>query len=282
MIAFHGDAELKQKHVDRLKEQRRLKRYDHSIGPTEIGVPEELHYLRTAIFEGLPREEANAWAVEFLEAIKPGSDLTGVRQKFESELMRFCLQFAPEEEFVKQKKITEKVLYLFVHGIRSRTPTAEGAPVVHGLYIVSLGASVAATCGALWAVITAWDSSLAFVFTTLASLAAAGALLVSVWVSRTSWASLASGLFGLAPFPLVAAGRLSFAVLALAVSIVASGVAFLVSKAAAWRFMRDTLLKLLTAAPSPGVLLSDDDEGMEDFDAEDREAELKFREGLES
>ena len=56
--------------------------YDHTRGPKEIGVPENLLELEDGIFEGLPKKEALEWPVRFLSAIKVGSDLSLVFAKF--------------------------------------------------------------------------------------------------------------------------------------------------------------------------------------------------------
>ena len=59
-----------------------LEAYDHARYPVELGVPEVLAYLEDAIFEGLPKSDANAWPELFLDAIPVGADLSLVWPRF--------------------------------------------------------------------------------------------------------------------------------------------------------------------------------------------------------
>lgn len=88
--AFHNDQRIKDKFLARLKSHRAadelvkgigwengkgcavgctLDAYDHSLYPTELGLPEWLAGLEDAIFEGLPNAKAMAWPEQFLKAI---------------------------------------------------------------------------------------------------------------------------------------------------------------------------------------------------------------------
>jgi predicted metal-dependent phosphoesterase TrpH len=58
-----------------------LENYAHSQYPIELGLPEWLAHLQDAIFEGLPRAEAKAFPLQFLEAIPVGVYLEAVRHK---------------------------------------------------------------------------------------------------------------------------------------------------------------------------------------------------------
>jgi hypothetical protein len=64
--------------------------YDHSLGPSRLGFPEWYEHLRGTIFEGLPNErnvdflsikisEAQKWAYDSLNVVKPGVDLEKVK-----------------------------------------------------------------------------------------------------------------------------------------------------------------------------------------------------------
>ena len=112
MITFHGNPEIKAKYVARLKEHQRLDeivqketfskngktrgcavgctldKYDHKSYEVELGVPEGLAYLEDSIFEGLTPEKAPQFAVDFLEAIPIGVDLTPIRWRFCAFVMR--------------------------------------------------------------------------------------------------------------------------------------------------------------------------------------------------
>jgi hypothetical protein len=103
MYAFHGDPAIKQKYLVRVRAHRAadeiihgvgwldgkgcaigctLDNYDHSRYPTELGIPEMLACLEDTIFEGLKNGKAQEWPEQFLEAIRPGADLSRVGWKF--------------------------------------------------------------------------------------------------------------------------------------------------------------------------------------------------------
>lgn len=212
MIAFYGDKDLAKKYLDRILRHRRLEhltqgigfekngevkgcaigclfeKYDHEEGAKEINCPPQLLYLHDAIFEGLPKAEADEWAVEFVHLIA-GKDLSQVWPKFAVELLRFCLQFVQEEQWVDQKKAIERVINLFLSG-----RWAAGDAVAE-----MAAARAAASAGATGAVLAAGAAR--------AAMAAAGA----------------TG----------AAGAI--------LAVLAAGAA----GASAYRFMRDTLTKIL-------------------------------------
>lgn len=99
LIAWHSDPKIKAKYVERMQEHRRLdhliqaetwtpgnggppkgcavgclfESYDHSRGPIEIGHPEWLIRIEDAVFEGLPKVEAEQWAVDFVHAAPVGA-----------------------------------------------------------------------------------------------------------------------------------------------------------------------------------------------------------------
>ena len=105
--AFHGDPAIKKKYVDRMMEHRRLEHltqgvgycadgsgvikgcavgctlenYEHGRYPIELGLPEWLARLEDRIFEGLPKGEAEQFAVDFLNVIPVGADVSGVRHQ---------------------------------------------------------------------------------------------------------------------------------------------------------------------------------------------------------
>jgi hypothetical protein len=49
---------------------------------TRFGIPQMLARLEDCIFEGLPNDEAKAWPVQFMNAIRPGTDLSRVGWQF--------------------------------------------------------------------------------------------------------------------------------------------------------------------------------------------------------
>lgn len=98
LIAFHGDAAVKAFYLDRLRRHVRddeltqgvfawkgsksgvvgctIHGDDHSRYEVDLGIPEVLAYLEEIVFERLPNNEAKRFAVEFLEAIPVGADLS--------------------------------------------------------------------------------------------------------------------------------------------------------------------------------------------------------------
>ena len=55
-----------------------LDAYDHSRYPIELGAPLALAYLEDRLHEALPSPNYLDWPEQFLEAIEPGADLSGV------------------------------------------------------------------------------------------------------------------------------------------------------------------------------------------------------------
>ena len=59
-----------------------LHAYDHTLYESRFGIPEALARLEDTIFEGLPNEEAQKWPIRYMEAIRPGADLSRVSWQF--------------------------------------------------------------------------------------------------------------------------------------------------------------------------------------------------------
>ena len=99
LAAYHGDPSLKEKIIARVRMHREtdtlirgtgwengrgcavgcaLEKYDHKAYETELGVPEILARLEDCLFENLPNGLHLAWPERFLDAIKPGADLSKV------------------------------------------------------------------------------------------------------------------------------------------------------------------------------------------------------------
>jgi hypothetical protein len=107
LLSFHNSQALKEKYVSRLQEHRRLEHlvqrigwsgtnyegtepkgcavgctlenYDHTLYPSELGLPEWLAHLEDYIFEGLPKGKAEQFAEDFLSVIPVGVDIDGNR-----------------------------------------------------------------------------------------------------------------------------------------------------------------------------------------------------------
>ena len=93
MKTFHGDKKIKAKYLKRLKAHAKadeiiqgigwrngkgcavgctLENYEHRQYEVELGIPEWLAYLEDKIFEGLQKEDAMKFPVQFLSAVPVG------------------------------------------------------------------------------------------------------------------------------------------------------------------------------------------------------------------
>src|ERR1700744_573862 len=103
LISFHGDPEIKEKYLARLRAHRladqiiqgatgqngkgcavwcTLDKYAHAPYETELGIPRILARLEDRIFEGLSVEESKDFPINFLSAIPVGKDLSNIYKKF--------------------------------------------------------------------------------------------------------------------------------------------------------------------------------------------------------
>jgi len=72
---------------------------NHVEYETRFGIPQMLARLEDRIFEGLPNDKAKKWPLRFMEAIKPGADLTTVGWEFQYRLQINNLEFAQKQKF---------------------------------------------------------------------------------------------------------------------------------------------------------------------------------------
>ena len=103
MLSFHGDKKVKAQHIARLKAHYKADEIiqgtywengkgcdtgcsfhsnDHSLWATELGIPEQIGYLRDKIFEGLPAKDAKEFPLQCSLATPVGVDLDHVWRKF--------------------------------------------------------------------------------------------------------------------------------------------------------------------------------------------------------
>jgi len=103
LISFHGDPEIKEKYLARLRAHRladdiiqgatgkngkgcaiwcTLDKYEHQPYESELGIPRILARLEDRIFEGLSVEESKDFPINFLSAIPVGKDLSNIYKKF--------------------------------------------------------------------------------------------------------------------------------------------------------------------------------------------------------
>lgn len=103
MKAFHNDAAIKEKYLNRVRLHAATDEIvkgqywvngkgcavgctihsgNHSAYEDELGIPEIIAKLEDRIFEELPNESAMRWPLRFLEAIPVGADLSKVWPQF--------------------------------------------------------------------------------------------------------------------------------------------------------------------------------------------------------
>jgi hypothetical protein len=147
--AFHGSPALKAKYLARVRQHREADelvkgkyweqgkgcavgctledRYNedkHMAYETDLGIPVALARLEDSIFEGLPNAKAMLWPERFLDAIRPGADLTGVADKFMLAVLvddqHGCVRHADE----RGKQAVDGVAALLRRKIAGKTITA--------------------------------------------------------------------------------------------------------------------------------------------------------------
>ena len=132
MRAYHNDQAIKDKYLARVQAHYdadeiikgeywengkgcavgcTLHSSDHSAYETELGIPEILAQLEDGIFEGLPNDVAKEFPLRFLNAVKVGSDLSGVFPRF----MHWLLVDKEHGviKFAKDKKVVQAVADLY-------------------------------------------------------------------------------------------------------------------------------------------------------------------------
>ena len=134
LLAFHNDEAIKKKYVDRVKNHMKLdniiqgsgwngtkgcaigctfERYDSSLAPSEIGMPEWMAKLEDTIHEGLTVEESKLWPLRVLESIKPGVDLNSIQPEMMIFILQSTLDTFDHEKTPDVKKAVETVIDLW-------------------------------------------------------------------------------------------------------------------------------------------------------------------------
>ena len=150
MIAYHGDAKLKEQFVAEIKMHSEADHFlqgiygfnsdspdngcavgcaiatfnkmfghdwetdDHKRYEEAIGVPEVLARLEDALFEKLSAEESKKWPLRFAEAVPVGADLSNVINQF------FAWLLSPEEFLCKIADARGKAAISTVHALYAR------------------------------------------------------------------------------------------------------------------------------------------------------------------
>jgi hypothetical protein len=104
LLAYHNDQAIKDKYLARVTAHRAADELiqgfgywhdgkgcavgctihgsDHMAYEAELGIPVAIARLEDSIFEALPGDSAREWPGRFLDAIRPGADLSRVTPKF--------------------------------------------------------------------------------------------------------------------------------------------------------------------------------------------------------
>ena len=148
--AYHGSPDLKAKYLARVRQHReadelvkgkyweqgkgcavgctleeRFAEARHAAYETDLGIPVALAHIEDNIFENLPNAAAQLWPERFLDAIRPGADLTGVADKFMLAVLvdkkHGCVRHADEQG----RRAIMAVAVLLRRKIAGKTITAE-------------------------------------------------------------------------------------------------------------------------------------------------------------
>jgi hypothetical protein len=147
LIAYHGKQAVKDEYLARVRAHREADQLvkghywqngkgcavgctihgsQHRKYEDALGIPRQLAYLEDRLFEALPDERSMVWPEEFLQAIEPGADLTGVVDRFLHWLLvdpvDGVIKFAKTDE---QRAAITYVAELYVRKMAGVTVTSE-------------------------------------------------------------------------------------------------------------------------------------------------------------
>ena len=132
--AFHGQAAIKEKYVNRIRAHMAadtlirgvgwedgkgcavgctLETYDHSRYPVELGVPEWLARVEDKVFENMSIEKSRTWPLDFLSAIEPGADLERIKGLFLIVILKSALETFDHIKFPQVKDVIGSSLALW-------------------------------------------------------------------------------------------------------------------------------------------------------------------------
>jgi hypothetical protein len=148
--AYHGSPEIKAKYLARVRRHReadelikgqywqhgkgcavgctlqgRFVTGGHDAYETDLGIPVALAHIEDNIFENLPNAAAQLWPERFLDAIRPGADLTGVADKFLLAVLVDEQHGVWRHADERGKQVIEAVAALLRRKIAGKTVTAE-------------------------------------------------------------------------------------------------------------------------------------------------------------
>jgi len=191
MRAYHNDPKVKAKYVNRMKRHIKsdevkqgvgyengrgcavgctLNGYDHKAFEDELGVPEALAWLLDDL------KDAPQFALDFLEAIPVGADLSLIAPKFNLWLLKDKEHGVYQYADAKGKKAINGVAKLLrrqIAGVKVRGSTWEKARAA--------ARAAAETAWTAWTAGTAWTAKAAWAAETAETAARA------VWTAETAW-----------------------------------------------------------------------------------------------
>jgi len=200
MKTFHGDKKIKAKYLKRLKAHAKadeiiqgtgwkngkgcavgctLENYEHKQYEVELGIPEWLAYLEDKIFEGLQKEDAMKFPVQFLSAVPVGiGDDAMYKLRCDLDYQRLSIllkeqtKLHPDDDFGVNKAL-EEVMRLnqeYVDPEHEDWSTAMSA---------AMSANSSAWSAAMSANSSAWSAS-------RSAMSASGSAMSAAWLSAES------------------------------------------------------------------------------------------------
>jgi len=200
MKTFHGDKKIKAKYLKRIKAHAKadeiiqgtgwrngkgcavgctLENYKHKQYEVELGIPEWLAYLEDKIFEGLQKEDAMKFPVQFLSAVPVGiGDDAMYKLRCDLDYQRLSIllkeqtKLHPDDDFGVNKAL-EEVMRLnqeYVDPEHEDWSTAMSA---------AMSANSSAWSAAMSANSSAWSAS-------RSAMSASGSAMSAAWLSAES------------------------------------------------------------------------------------------------
>jgi hypothetical protein len=224
LIAFHGDANVKDKYMKRLEAHKAADEIikglywkdgkgcavgctvhsgNHANYETELGIPRILARLEDGIFESLQNGRAKEWPIQFLSAINVGADLSNVWPQFAVWMLVDetwgVLHFARKEKtkeaivaiakFYQEGKFAKKEYYSEIRKLRtSAAASAASAAAASAADAASYAAAAAASAAdAADAADAASDAAAAAASAAAAAASAADAASAAYADARNKW-----------------------------------------------------------------------------------------------
>ena len=200
---------------------------DHSLYEPMFGIPKMIAGLEDCIFERLENGEAKAWPIQFLEAIRPGADLSLVAPKFMHWMLvdpeHGVARFNNDASIINVARLWQRV-------VDGDMPTSEDWS--------AWSARSARSAWSAWS--AAWSAAES------AAWSARSAAESAAWSARSAWSAARSAAWSAARSAAWSAAESAAESAARSAESAAES-----ARSAAYRAMRDKLLELLAAAPVP-------------------------------